>query len=560
MAETCGVCGGEESRRGDEILFCDGCDVGVHLGCYGVEDLPADDEAWYCDACASEAAPRCGVCRGGGGALKRAACGAWAHVCCALWTPELFVGEDMGPCALSLLADRRDPPPCDVCGRGGGVACAAAGCGRAAHASCALASGGAFSLSANGAGAQPFELRCAAHASPGAETDEDASLALARRLQAEEDAAEAADSRARPSAASSLGFGASPSPPRRAFARLRKGPAPEVVDLSQASSQSFGSPSPPRRKRLRKKKGPEVIDLAASPSPKRRRRGFGGLVEDEAELDGDASSDEASGSDDDAAAARDSLINDDSDSGDDGSDVHRRVDLRRSSGSIGNALGRGGGGRVRRGGVLQAALQHRGAALDFEAAFHANAYEDTRSFSSQGDDSRYLDTDDDDGGGGLELSQGSLADSPQWIPRNHRARWSLQRARDAPDADAASPAGSPWADRRRGPPRPRPAAGPPKRGPPRPKRGPPAVGKFRVPAPVAAGGAPARPPPRAAAPPPPPAASTRAAPPGAWAPKEPAAAPPKENRAPQPAGLTSAQRARIEANKQAALLKRRARQ
>ena len=64
MAETCGVCGGEESRRGDEILFCDGCDVGVHLGCYGVEELPADDEAWYCDACASEAAARCGVCRG----------------------------------------------------------------------------------------------------------------------------------------------------------------------------------------------------------------------------------------------------------------------------------------------------------------------------------------------------------------------------------------------------------------------------------------------------------------------------------------------------------------
>ena len=56
---------------------------------------------------------------------------------------------------------------------------------------------------------------------------------------------------------------------------------------------------------------------------------------------------------------------------------------------------------MRRGGVLQAALQHAsggGDALDFEDAYNSNRYRDTRSFSSGGggDAGRYLDTDDED--------------------------------------------------------------------------------------------------------------------------------------------------------------------
>src|SRR5689334_21981401 len=31
---NCDVCGGGESTEGDSILYCDGCDVGVHQSCY----------------------------------------------------------------------------------------------------------------------------------------------------------------------------------------------------------------------------------------------------------------------------------------------------------------------------------------------------------------------------------------------------------------------------------------------------------------------------------------------------------------------------------------------
>lgn len=33
----------------DEIIFCDGCNVGVHQSCYGLDSVPHDD--WLCHAC-----------------------------------------------------------------------------------------------------------------------------------------------------------------------------------------------------------------------------------------------------------------------------------------------------------------------------------------------------------------------------------------------------------------------------------------------------------------------------------------------------------------------------
>lgn len=35
----------------DKIIFCDGCDVGVHQSCYGLDIVPSDE--WLCKACTS---------------------------------------------------------------------------------------------------------------------------------------------------------------------------------------------------------------------------------------------------------------------------------------------------------------------------------------------------------------------------------------------------------------------------------------------------------------------------------------------------------------------------
>ncbi|XP_026193297.1 PHD finger protein rhinoceros, partial [Cyclospora cayetanensis] len=154
----CDVCGGAEATEENAILFCDACDVPVHLNCYGVEAVPPGD--WYCDYCqdvlrqevaAAEAAageasqpaaaaakaamashlpapssssssssrgsrstkmrpqedlhapfPRCcWLCPRRSGALVRTVEGPWVHVACALWTPELEV-VSRGASAASL--------------------------------------------------------------------------------------------------------------------------------------------------------------------------------------------------------------------------------------------------------------------------------------------------------------------------------------------------------------------------------------------------------------------------------------------------------------------------
>ena len=39
----CAVCGGGDSNKeaGNEIVFCERCDVAVHQECYGVDTIPA---------------------------------------------------------------------------------------------------------------------------------------------------------------------------------------------------------------------------------------------------------------------------------------------------------------------------------------------------------------------------------------------------------------------------------------------------------------------------------------------------------------------------------------
>lgn len=92
----CQVCFNGDSLEDNPIVFCSGCDIGVHQFCYGVTDIPEGD--WYCQRCEVGLTPEqavCVLCPTRSGALRRCADGQrWAHVACALWTPETYLGVD----------------------------------------------------------------------------------------------------------------------------------------------------------------------------------------------------------------------------------------------------------------------------------------------------------------------------------------------------------------------------------------------------------------------------------------------------------------------------------
>lgn len=67
---VCSVCGDAEGEDGNEIIFCDGCNLAVHQLCYGVAALPEGE--WYCSRCSAGVGPHalCCVCQKARGAMK----------------------------------------------------------------------------------------------------------------------------------------------------------------------------------------------------------------------------------------------------------------------------------------------------------------------------------------------------------------------------------------------------------------------------------------------------------------------------------------------------------
>ena len=122
LGETmCSVCLDGRATEHNPLVYCDGCDVGVHCTCYGIASVPEGD--WYCDACevvnharkqlkppvsahhraalslALRATLRCCLCPITGGALKPTTDGRWAHLICATLTPGCWITRlsTMGP-------------------------------------------------------------------------------------------------------------------------------------------------------------------------------------------------------------------------------------------------------------------------------------------------------------------------------------------------------------------------------------------------------------------------------------------------------------------------------
>ncbi|RMB96782.1 hypothetical protein DUI87_26848 [Hirundo rustica rustica] len=84
---VCDVCRSPEGEDGNEMVFCDKCNVCVHQACYGILKVPIG--SWLCRTCALGVQPKCLLCPKRGGALKPTRSGTkWVHVSCALWIPE----------------------------------------------------------------------------------------------------------------------------------------------------------------------------------------------------------------------------------------------------------------------------------------------------------------------------------------------------------------------------------------------------------------------------------------------------------------------------------------
>eukprot|EP00742_Colponemidia_sp_Colp-10_P007357 GILJ01007919.1.p1 GENE.GILJ01007919.1~~GILJ01007919.1.p1 ORF type:complete len:1966 (+),score=175.56 GILJ01007919.1:45-5942(+) len=144
--EICDVCGSGDSPIGNQIVFCEKCNVAVHQACYGITTIPQGD--WLCRACKvfSGKPAQCCLCPTLGGAFKPTADGRWAHVVCTLWLPETSMEDSakMEPVVgIEKINQDRYKLKCVVCDKKSGacIQCSQTQCAQSFHASCARRAG-----------------------------------------------------------------------------------------------------------------------------------------------------------------------------------------------------------------------------------------------------------------------------------------------------------------------------------------------------------------------------------------------------------------------------------
>ena len=158
--ELCHCCWHGDVSEGNEILFCDRCDVAVHQWCYDVKDIPKGQ--WFCRSCeyvmertaAAEAqaggsgkakevkAPVCAICLRPGGALAKTTSvdengePRWAHIFCCTTLPEMYVPDSHTDktlfCGLDEALAERSSLTCSICKVKGGA------CVQCSHGNCTV--------------------------------------------------------------------------------------------------------------------------------------------------------------------------------------------------------------------------------------------------------------------------------------------------------------------------------------------------------------------------------------------------------------------------------------
>lgn len=147
--DSCAVCGGGDSLPPENwIVICSGCEVAVHMRCFGIKVLPEGD--WFCDVCRLKPeTPTCVLCLQSGGILKpttqdknwlqrsQSREKLWAHLYCA----QVLGVRFLFPVSKDLL-DLVSLSPvvwnhcCEVCGRRGGVCVTCQVCPTTFHPEC----------------------------------------------------------------------------------------------------------------------------------------------------------------------------------------------------------------------------------------------------------------------------------------------------------------------------------------------------------------------------------------------------------------------------------------
>ena len=138
----CAICDDGDCENTNAIVFCDGCDLAVHQECYGVPFIP--EGQWLCRKCQliGRGTPTCIFCPNTDGAFKQTNSSRWSHLLCAIWIPEVSLGNStfMEPVMdVEKVPKARWKLPCYICRQNMGacIQCSNKNCYVAFHVTCA---------------------------------------------------------------------------------------------------------------------------------------------------------------------------------------------------------------------------------------------------------------------------------------------------------------------------------------------------------------------------------------------------------------------------------------
>ncbi|KAI1335520.1 PHD-finger domain-containing protein [Xylariaceae sp. FL0016] len=138
----CAICDDGDCENTNAIVFCDGCDLAVHQECYGVPFIP--EGQWLCRKCQliGRGVPTCIFCPNSDGAFKQTNSSKWAHLLCAMWIPEVTLGNHtfMEPVMdVEKVPKSRWKLTCYICNQqmGACIQCGNKSCYQAFHVTCA---------------------------------------------------------------------------------------------------------------------------------------------------------------------------------------------------------------------------------------------------------------------------------------------------------------------------------------------------------------------------------------------------------------------------------------